>query len=120
MKVSPITSGVAAPNPAYYTDATFGRDVYNVIPTGTITAPGFDSLRTMFLCDGPDAGSACDFDSEGAGSGPAMCSAEAATTRSLLGYAAPTQPCGAYGAFNKRAFDATCTGPVGNTEVACA
>ena len=32
---SPVTStdGVLAPNAAYYNDATFGRDVYNVVPT---------------------------------------------------------------------------------------
>lgn len=115
-----ITSGVASPNATYYADATFGRDVYNVIPTIAITEPGFEATREMFLCDGDDAGTACDFNSEGAGSGPAICSAAAATTRSLLGFAAPTEACGHYGAaINKRASDTGCSGTVGSTEGTC-
>lgn len=112
-----IAGGEASPNETYYADTTFGRDVYNVIPTGVIGAPGFDALRTMLLCDGPDSGTACDFHAEGPGSGPAMCSAEAAVTRSLFGFGAPVDhPCGAYGAFNKRAWDFSNTGPVGSPE----
>lgn len=115
-----ITNGTAAPNATYYADTTFGRDVYNVIPTAAVTQPGFDATREMFLCDGDDAGTDCDFHADGAGSGPAMCSTEAATTRSLLGFAAPTEPCGHYGAaINKRAFDINCTGAVGSTETTC-
>ncbi len=113
-----INSGVASPNTAYYADTTFGRDVYNVIPTSVITLPGNLGLKTMLLGDGPDGDTAPDFDSEGAGSGPAICGAEAAATRSLLGFGAPLlNSCGQYGAFLKRAFDNANTGPIGNPEV---
>jgi hypothetical protein len=45
------------------------------------------------------------FDSEGPGSGPAICSPAADATRNLLGYGEPVQTCGAFGAFNKRSYD---------------
>ncbi len=104
-----ITAGVAAPNPTYYADLTFGRDVYNVIPTSVIALPGNTALKTMLLTG---------FNSEGPGSGPAICSADAAVTRGLLGYGAPVlHACGAFGAFNKRAWDFTNTGVIGAPEV---
>lgn len=108
---------VASPNTDYY-NGTFGRDVYNVVPTLNITLSGNNAMKTMLLCDGPDTGTDCDFHSEGPGSGPAICSAEAAVTRSLLGFAASfDRPCGAYGAFNKRAWDFSSTGPIGDPEI---
>jgi hypothetical protein len=83
-------------NQTYYDDVTFGRDVYNVIPTAVITLPGNENMRTMFL-----AGN----DSEGPGSGPAICSSAAITTRTQLGYLAPVQACGTFGpAINKQPF----------------
>ena len=117
-----IASGTASPNPTWYANTTFGRDVYNVIPTFAVTTAGFEALREMFLCDGDDADTACDFDADGAGpgTGPAMCSAEAATTRSRLGFAAPVDPCGRYGAaILKRAADTGCSGTVGSAEGTC-
>lgn len=106
-----ISGGVAAPNATYYADATFGRDVYNVIPTVAITEPGFEATREMFLTG---------FDAEGPGSGPALCTAAAATTRSLLGFGAPTQACGYYSSNeNKRLYDTGCLGTVASVEVAC-
>ncbi|MFZ6004527.1 MAG: hypothetical protein ACOYXM_11415 [Actinomycetota bacterium] len=106
-----ISGSTASPNPTYYADTTFGRDVFNVIPTVAITEPGFEATREMFLTG---------FDSEGPGSGPAMCTAAAATTRSLLGFAAPSQACGFYSATaNKRAYDTACLGTVGSAETAC-
>ncbi|MDZ4825799.1 MAG: hypothetical protein SGJ13_04950 [Actinomycetota bacterium] len=104
-----ITLGVAAPNSTYYANATFGRDVYNVIPTSVIALPGNTALKTMLLAG---------FNSEGPGSGPAVCSADAAVTRGLLGYGAPVNhACGAFGAFNKRAWDFSNTGVIGSPEV---
>ncbi|MGK2948293.1 MAG: hypothetical protein ACSLFP_06950 [Acidimicrobiales bacterium] len=112
-----LAGGVASPNPTYYADTTFGRDVYNVVPSSVIALPGNLALKSMLLCDGPDAGTACDFNSEGPGSGPAICSPEAAVTRNLLGFGAPVDhACGQYGAFNKRAYDFSNTGPIGTPE----
>ena len=47
--------------------------------TSIITLPGYTALKTMLIAG---------FDSEGPGSGPAICSAEAVATRTLMGFGA--------------------------------
>jgi hypothetical protein len=97
----------SAPNTTYF-NGTYGRDVFNVIPTSIITLPGNTALKTMLIAG---------FDSEGPGSGPAICSAEAVATRTLMGFGAPLDhPCGAVGAFLKGALQTGNTGPVGSAE----
>jgi ABC-type phosphate transport system substrate-binding protein len=94
----------AAPNTTYF-NGSFGRDVYNVIPTSILTLPGNTALKTMLLAG---------FDSEGPGSGPAMCGTVAVATRTLMGFGAPVgQPCGATGAFLKGNYDFSNTGTIG-------
>ena len=97
----------AAPNTTYF-NGTFGRDVFNVIPTSIITLPGNTALKTMLLAG---------FDAEGPASGPAICSADAVATRTVMGFAAPLDhACGATGAFLKGPLQTGNTGPVGSPE----
>ncbi len=94
----------ATPNLTYF-GGSFGRDVYNVIPTSIIALPGNTALKTMLL-DG--------FHSEGPGTGPAMCGTVAAATRTVMGFGPPTaNPCGAHGAFRKGPWQFGNTGTIG-------
>lgn len=97
----------AEPNLTYF-GGSFGRDVYNVIPTSIIALPGNTALKTMLLSG---------FNSEGPGSGPAMCGTVAAATRTVMGFGPPTaNPCGAVGAFRKGAWQFGNTGTIGANE----
>jgi len=58
-----------APNPAFYSNTTYGRDVYYVLPTSIIANPGNNDIKTMFV--GPSA---------------AICTAAAQTTERLFGF----------------------------------
>lgn len=108
-----LNGGTAEPNDLYYV-GTWGRDVFNVIPTYIIGDPSYDRIFEMLLGDGPDFDTLPDYDN-GDG-GPAMCTGEAATIKSLLGFGDPVRECGAYGAFLKGPRETKAIGPVGSAE----
>lgn len=54
---SPITGTAPnlAPSSSFYGDSVFGRLVYNVFPTGVITGPGNNDLKSIFVDTDPGA-----------------------------------------------------------------
>lgn len=71
------TAPSLAPSSTFFSDATFGRRVYNVFPTTVITGPGNADLKAMFV-----------------GSTAAICNAPYTTTVQTLGFL-PAPDCGA-------------------------
>ncbi len=68
-------AGPIAPNSTFYASTTWGRDVYNVIPTTKVTSFGDQDYKTLFV-----------------GANSAIC--QAVSTRNDFGFQAPVTACG--------------------------
>ncbi len=77
---NPAVNGTApnvVPNAAFYSSATYGRDVYNVLPTASVTDPNTTAVKEMFV-----------------GAGSAVCSPAAQETTEKFGFLPLGAACG--------------------------